>query len=373
MSTAGDPPLSFVMTDGEHTVCSRGITTAFGTAEQASQALRAQETALIVGALPFHAVDAPALFAPRNHWFTHGRPASFAADSRPFPQVETVVASPEKLDHGRRVEDATRRIARGEFHKVVLSRQERYTLSSAPSPEELLDRFSAGSSTGHCHLVDLSAAGPRYADHFFIGSSPELLISKRGSYIRSHPLAGTAFRSPDPVVDQARATELSMSAKDIAEHKFVTAEIKRILAPLCSSLTVPEMPALTSTSHTWHLGTVIEGTLKDPSTTALELAHLLHPTPAVSGYPQRETQRLLREEEPERGFYAGAFGWADAAGNGEWRVGIRSAQLHGNVVTARAGGGIVHDSDPHTEVEETCAKLGPIRTALGLSNVSLNQ
>lgn len=106
------------------------------------------------------------------------------------------------------------------------------------------------------------------------------------------------------------------------------------------------------------------GTLKDESVSALELAEVLHPTPAVGGYPTQIAQAFLAEEEADRGFYAGALGWSDKHGNGEWRVTIRSAIIDGDTVTAHAGGGIVAESDPETEFAETETKLGPVRAAL---------
>lgn len=364
-----DYPHSFIMSDGSHTLSARGVAVSYESVEAADAMLRAGNTELVVGALPFHSRETPALFSPRTHWHAHGAPDNFWEGSDSFPSVTGTDSLPDISTHAARVQHSVDRINQGRLRKVVLSRQERFELESTPHPEHLLDRFAQGSATGHCHLVELTAAGINYDGHYFIGSSPELLIFKRGAYIRSHPLAGTTKRASDPVVDQARATELTLSAKDIHEHKFVTSEIKRVLEPLCTSLNVPETPELTSTSHTWHLGTVIEGTLKDPNITALELARLLHPTPAVSGMPQREAQELLWEEEPDRGFYAGAVGWADSAGNGEWRVAIRSAELHEDTVVAHAGGGIVADSDPAAEVEETQMKLGPVRAAVGLSRV----
>lgn len=132
-------------------------------------------------------------------------------------------------------------------------------------------------------------------------------------------------------------------------------------------LDVPEEPSLTATSHTWHLGTPIRGELHDERVPVLELAAALHPTPAVGGFLLGPAMDILRAEEPERGLYAGAVGWMDLAGDGEWRVTIRSALIEGRRAIARVGGGIVADSEPEEEVRETATKFGPIRAALGLS------
>ena len=316
----------------------------------------------MVGALPFDPDTAPVLLAPESFQRHAGAPRWKTAPL--VPDVVDISQRPSLQEHGRRVSRAVEAIGRGEFQKVVLSREEEYTLASPVEPEALLRGFMETSATGHGHLV-ATTNGPEEA--FFVGSSPELLIRKEGARIVSHPLAGTIARSEDPVTDWARAIELTLSHKDIAEHRFVTTAIRKVLEPLCTQLHVPELPTLTATSHTWHLGTHIEGTLRNPDTSVLELAALLHPTPAVNGAPSAAALDFLRQQEPERGLYGGAIGYADSHGDGEWRVAIRSATVQGSQVSARAGGGIVAESQPDQEIEETNFKLGPVRALLGLA------
>jgi isochorismate synthase len=118
----------------------------------------------------------------------------------------------------------------------------------------------------------------------------------------------------------------------------------------------------------WHLNTPITGRLRESSTTALDLAIALHPTPAVGGVPALAAAELINELEGDRGFYAGAVGWCDAAGDGRWVVAIRCAQLSADRHTAeaRSGGGIVAESDPDDEVAETTTKFKTIMSALGV-------
>lgn len=354
---------SFILADNRQTLSTTGIDTVWPDVDQAIQGLQAGAP-IIVGALPFHPADSPALFTPETHRFSPHPPSLPTAA---LPRIQKTEEYPPRGHHARRVNRAVARIRSGEFNKIVLSREVRYHLAKRCSPEALLNRFLDGSGTGHGHLVDLGPASPAHRGAVLVGSSPELLVAKQGSYIVSHPLAGTVPRSPDPVQNQARATELLHSAKNIAEHAFVTAEIRRVLAPYCTDLDIPDRPELTSTSHTWHLGTRIEARLKDPRVSVLELAAALHPTPAVCGFPTPVTQQALGMTEPDRGFYAGTVGWSDDQGNGEWRVSIRSAVTQGRIVRAHAGGGIVADSEAVDEVRETVAKLGPIRNALGLN------
>ncbi|MGO1457980.1 MAG: chorismate-binding protein, partial [Corynebacterium casei] len=124
------------------------------------------------------------------------------------------------------------------------------------------------------------------------------------------------------------------------------------------------------TNEMWHLGTPITGTLKKPTTTALELAVRCHPTPAICGTPTAAAKSLICTAETDRGFYSGAVGWCDASGDGEYMVAIRCAEVAGDGLTARAwaGGGIVEDSDPEAELAETTAKLQTIVRAMGIQN-----
>lgn len=355
---------SFILRTPRRELSARGIRSRWSDASAANQALRRGQGP-VVGALPFHADDPAVLFTPE----TLGTDAPDLPRA-PLPGFLAAEKLPTEHDHAERVREAIRRIREGDFDKIVLSRQVRYLFDDAVDPEVLLRRFLENSPGGNGHLVDLSPAGPTHRGATLVGSTPELLISRRGRSIISHPLAGTVPRAADPEEDRARAAELLGSAKDAEEHAYVTGEINRILAPLCTDLHIPVGPSLTRSTHTWHLGTRITGTLADQDITALELASALHPTPAIGGHPTPTTQAVLREVEPDRGFYAGAVGWTEESGDGDWWVTIRSAVVQGRTVSAHAGGGIVAASDPDAEVRETNAKLGPVQQALGLPTVA---
>ena len=116
----------------------------------------------------------------------------------------------------------------------------------------------------------------------------------------------------------------------------------------------------------WHLATQVTGELRDPRTPVHVLAQALHPTPAVCGYPTDQAYAAIAELEPfDRGFYTGAVGYTDAAGDGEWVVTIRCADIHGATAELFAGGGIMPDSDPEAELAETTAKFRTLLLALG--------
>jgi isochorismate synthase len=137
------------------------------------------------------------------------------------------------------------------------------------------------------------------------------------------------------------------------------------LQPLCDELSWDPEPVLHETANVWHLSTRFDGTLREPAPSVLELVAALHPTPAVGGDPKAEALELIRELEPfDRGRYAGAVGWTDAAGNGDWAIALRCAELEGTRATLFAGAGIVADSVPEREVEETDRKFRAFLDAL---------
>ncbi|GAC59008.1 putative isochorismate synthase, partial [Gordonia hirsuta DSM 44140 = NBRC 16056] len=213
-----------------------------------------------------------------------------------------------------------------------------------------------------------AARGP--AGRWLIGASPELLVRRRGDIVTCHPYAGSAARHSDPAADRAAADSLAASDKDLREHAFVVDDLRDRLAPLCTELSAPARPSLMATGEMWHLATPIRGVLRDRDVTALDLAALLSPTPAVCGTPRAAAARLIEELEGPREFYAGTVGWCDAAGDGEWLVSIRCLELatdHRHIRTW-AGGGIVTGSDPDAEVAETDAKFRTVRRALGVDS-----
>ena len=157
------------------------------------------------------------------------------------------------------------------------------------------------------------------------------------------------------------------SAKDRHEHKLVTDAMRATLQPRSRLLSVPETPSLLTTATLWHLATQIQGDVLDDRENALSLACLLHPTPALSGFPHQRAQALIQRLEPfERQLFGGIVGWCDDQGNGEWVVTIRCGTVNGPRVRLFAGAGIVADSQPESEWRETGVKLDTMLRAFGL-------
>jgi len=252
------------------------------------------------------------------------------------------------------VAHATKRIAAGDFEKVVLAREVRVT-ADAPLPRLSL-------------LHRLRRAFPgcfTFAVGGMVGASPELLVSRSGDTVRAHPMAGTAPRGGDPATDARLAASLLSSAKDRAEHQITIDMVWETLLPFCSYVDSEPEPSIVAVANVQHLASLVEGRLSHPPASVLELVAALHPTPAVAGWPVAPALGFIAAHESiDRDRYAGAVGWVDAAGNGTWAVGIRSALVDGPTARLFAGVGVVSDSDPVAELAETEAKFQAVLSAI---------
>lgn len=342
-----------------------GVRERFADVDSATAALRTGDVPLIVGAVPFDPSHRAALHAPKSADFT---PAELPETQ--LPAVGLVAETPSPAEHVARVQKLVELIGAGELRKVVAARSVQLAADAPIDPAALVARLLHRHPSSNAFAVDITGAGSEHDGAHLVGSSPEVLVSRAGSAVSLRPLAGTAPRRSDPVADRAEADALLASAKNLEEHSYVIDWIREQLAPLCSELTIPDGPVLISTPEVWHLATPISGVLRDQATTALDLAAALHPTPAVCGTPTDLALATINDVEGDRGFYGGAVGWCDRAGDGEWIVAIRCAEIaaDGRSAIAYAGGGIVAASDPDTELDETTTKL---RTLLGALDVTI--
>jgi len=244
----------------------------------------------------------------------------------------------------------------GKLIKVVIARDISVT------SDEIIDV--------HAVLLRLRAtfgSSYRYSIDGFIGASPELLVAVQDSTVTSHPLAGTTTRTGDPATDARLASELQASAKNQIEHRVVVDMVHDTLLPFCSFLDWQPDPSVVSVANVQHLGTSVVGQLNKPTTHVLTLARALSPTPALGGYPTSDAIQFIQDVEGfSRGNYGGAVGWIDAIGNGTWAVAIRCAQLSQDKKSAHlfAGGGIVAQSEPLSELVETQAKFQAMLSAI---------
>ncbi|MGI9125535.1 MAG: isochorismate synthase [Mycobacterium sp.] len=357
--------VTFALTRPAGSLVAEGIRAAYDDVTAAATALRSGSADLVVGALPFDVRSPAALLTPDR--VTDTLPP---APAGPMPAVRIAETVPDPQVHRGRVESALKllRDNGNPLEKVVLARALRLVADAPLDPMAVLHRLIDADREATGYLADLSPAGGGYAGTVLVGASPELLVARIGDQVLCQPFAGSAARSPDPETDAANGAALAASAKNRREHQLVVDTMRQALGPLCSHLDVADEPQLSRTAALWHLSTPIRGTLRQTSTSALDLALALHPTPAVGGVPTAAAVDAIAEVEGDRGFYAGAVGWCDARGDGRWVVAIRGAQLSADRRTAlaRAGGGIVAESDPDEEVDETTTKFRTVLTALGV-------
>ena len=364
-STAPD----FLLSRSTGSVLTQGSVETFTDPSAAVDALKSSRVEMVVGALPFlpagaggaaAALTVPEVIrreATKLHPHQHYR--------GPAPSAHAVDTTPSADQHATLVAQAVE-VLRSDaaLDKVVLARAVDYRFDSPTDPLLIAARLIDGSLHGNGFIADLSPAG----GGMLVGCSPEVLVRRHGRVVSAYPLAGSLPRSEDSQEDLRRRDALLSSAKDLAEHAFVVESLRQSLAPYCE-LSIPEKPEVTATREMWHLATPITGRLRDGSTTALELAMAVHPTPAICGTPTSDAYEQIAHLEPfDRGFYAGAVGWCDSQGDGEYMVAIRCAEVAPDCLSARAwaGGGIVAASSPDAEVAEAEAKLRTIGRALGV-------
>ena len=244
------------------------------------------------------------------------------------------------------------------FRRAVLSRAVSLQAASDIDVSAVLRRLeiSAPEST-----VFAFGRGPRT----FMGATPERLVSLSGRELRTMAMAGSTPRGADAAADDALAAALLASDKEREEHAVVVDMLRAALLPLADELSIPRKPQVARFQHVQHLLTPVSGRLRD-DTDVLALVERLHPTPAVGGTPRELALELIAEEEThERGWYTGPVGWVDRDGDGEFVVGLRSGVVHDDRATLFAGCGIVADSDPGREWDESATKLLALGSALG--------
>lgn len=199
----------------------------------------------------------------------------------------------------------------------------------------------------------------------FFGASPERLVKVEKGRAFSSCVAGSIKRGKTAEEDEAYGQSLLNDSKNGGEHQYVVDMIAETFRKNCVEMKIPDSPRLLKIRDIQHLYTPVEGQLNSEAT-ILQLTKSLHPTPALGGVPRKEAMAAIRKYEPmNRGLYAAPIGWVDADGNGEFAVAIRSAALLKDKAYLYAGGGIVADSEPQSEYEETLVKFRPMLRALG--------
>ncbi len=270
-------------------------------------------------------------------------------DPAPAGRYE-VVSSMPPAHYEEAVARAVQRIRTGEFEKVVLAREVEVHAPVAHDPVAVLGLLRQ--AFGSCYVFAVGRG-----DAAFVAASPELLVRREGQRASTVALAGSARRSADPAVDDHLGEQLLHSEKDREENAIVARRIARALRPHAVWVTAAPEAVLVRVANIQHLASPIRAQLAS-AIGAIELAELLHPTPAVGGEPAAAALKLIPALEGlDRGWYAGPVGWTDAGSDGEFCVALRCALLRGRVAHCYAGCGIVRDSDPAAELAESEVKL----------------
>ncbi len=283
------------------------------------------------------------------------------ASSRPegaVLQAAPSASTREVGDYRLAVRKGLELIASGEVGKIVLARAKEVVTENRIHPLRLLNdlrqRFS------DCYAFSVGDGSGRS----FIGASPERLVRVSRGRLETEALAGSIRRGATASEDAALAGSLLRSEKDLREHALVLDSIARRLQPLGVTVDTSARPGLRRLANVQHLSTPVRAPLPGDKR-LLDLVAALHPTPAVGGTPRSRAVARIAEIEPvARGMYAGALGWVNSRGGGEFFVGIRSALIDGRTARIHAGAGIVAGSEPDQEFAETQLKFRALEDAL---------
>jgi len=270
-------------------------------------------------------------------------------DPAPTGRFQVASAMPPEHYEGA-VARAVELIGAGRMQKIVLAREVQVHAPCAYDPAAVFGVLRAEFPS--CFVFCVGRG-----DATLIAASPELLVRREGHRVSTLALAGSTRRSADPAVDAHLGEQLLRDQSYREEHAIVARRIERTLRPHAIWMAAAPEPELVRIANIQHLATPIRAQLAAPME-ALELAGLMHPTPAVGGEPLRQVAPLIPTLEGlDRGWYSGPVGWTDATGDGEFCVALRCALLRENIARCYAGNGIVRDSNPASELAETEIKL----------------
>ncbi|KAB7666825.1 isochorismate synthase MenF [Bacillus sp. B1-b2] len=245
-----------------------------------------------------------------------------------------------------------------DLKKIVLAREAQLTFKNNINVEQVLNNLIQQQKNGYIFALELE-------DRCFLGATPERLVKKEKNTVFSVCLAGSIQRGEDLEEDRRLEQDLLHDPKNRSEHHFVVEMIKKAMNDVCEKVVIPDMPVVLKMRDIQHLFTPVTGKVKEKAT-LFSLIRLLHPTPALGGYPREQALAIIRDSEPlDRGLYGSPMGWLDYKGDGEFAVSIRSGLIEGRVANIFAGCGIVADSDVDMEYNETNIKFKPMISALG--------
>jgi len=258
------------------------------------------------------------------------------------------------------VRTAKEYIAAGDIYQVVLSQRFETPLSADP--------FTVYRALRHVNPSPYMYF-LKIGDRAIVGSSPEMLVRVEGRKVQTHPIAGTRPRGASEDEDRRLGEELQVNVKERAEHVMLVDLGRNDVGRVSTygTVKVPTYMTIERYSHVMHLVSIVEGELAE-GRDRLDALVACFPAGTVSGAPKVRAMEIIAELEPDRrGAYAGAVGYLDFAGNLDFCITIRTVVVEGGRARVQAGAGIVADSNPTAEYQETRDKARAVMTALGLA------
>ncbi|EKN65831.1 anthranilate synthase component I [Neobacillus bataviensis LMG 21833] len=270
-------------------------------------------------------------------------------DEEPF-HFSGFYSDTEKETFIKQVEIAKEHILAGDIFQVVLSR--RMKSSFQGTPLSLYRKHRSHNPTPYMFYID-------FDDYTVIGSSPESLIKTKGKMVISNPIAGTKRRGESRLEDLQIEHELVTDEKELAEHRMLVDLGRNDLGKVCEfgTVQIEKYMVVEKFRHVMHLVSEVSGELL-PEKTAIDALAACLPAGTVSGAPKVRAMEIINTlEKSKRGLYSGAIGYVSASGNIDFALAIRTMIIKDGTASIQAGAGIVYDSNPESEYEETVNKL----------------
>jgi anthranilate synthase component 1 len=287
--------------------------------------------------------------------------------SQPEPQTRGA-ADVRSNQHRETFEAGVRaikeRIGAGDIYQAVLS--QRFESDITADPFTVYRALRHVNPSPYMYFIRMGGLS-------IVGSSPEMLVRVEGQRVETHPIAGTRPRGGSEEDDLRLAEELKRNEKERAEHVMLVDLGRNDLGRVCEigSVRVPQYMALERYSHVMHLVSTVDGRLAE-NRDRLDALVACFPAGTVSGAPKIRAMQILAEIEPtRRDIYAGAIGYIDFAGNLDFCIAIRTITIRNGVAQVQAGAGIVADSNPAAEYEETRDKARALLQALAMAEAGL--
>lgn len=261
----------------------------------------------------------------------------------------------------------------------IIEKTKQYIASGDIYQANITQRFSCNFTQSHANFYrKLRLISPAPFGAFLkekkatvICNSPERFIYKRDSYVETRPIKGTRKRAADKEKDEKLIKELLSSEKDRAEHIMIVDLERNDLGRICETgtVTVNELMRVESYANVHHLVSIVSGNLKQGKDIFDCVKHMF-PGGSITGAPKLRAMEIIDELEPvKRGIYCGSIGYIDASGDADLNIAIRTGVATKNRLFFNVGGGIVSDSDPYDEYDETIIKAKAFLAAIGLCEV----